>query len=260
MILAVDIGNSSVIIGYADDNSQQIIGRLAAARHKTEDEYAVDLLRLMELSGLQPADIKGAIVASVVPPMSETIRTAIRKVTGKKPLLVGPGVKTGLNILIDNPGQLGSGLVVNAVAAIEKYPKPLIVIDMSTATVISVIDREGRYIGGMICPGVMISLEALAAGTSQLPRIGLEAPEKVVGPNTVDAIKSGALYGSAAMIDGLIDRIEEELGEEATLVSTGRLSGYITSYCRRKVVYDESLLLRGLWLIWKKNQQKGDTV
>ena len=181
MILAVDIGNSSVIIGYADDNSQQIIGRLAAARHKTEDEYAVDLLRLMELSGLQPADIKGAIVASVVPPMSETIRTAIRKVTGKKPLLVGPGVKTGLNILIDNPGQLGSGLVVNAVAAIEKYPKPLIVIDMSTATVISVIDREGRYIGGMICPGVMISLEALAAGTSQLPRIGLEAPEKVVG-------------------------------------------------------------------------------
>ena len=124
----------------------------------------------------------------------------------------------------------------------------------------SVIDREGRYIGGMICPGVMISLEALAAGTSQLPRIGLEAPEKVVGPNTVDAIKSGAVYGSAAMIDGLIDQIEEELGEEATLVSTGRLSGYVTSYCRRKVVYDESLLLRGLWLIWKKNQQKGDTV
>lgn len=254
MILAVDIGNSSVIAGCADQQQQRIIGRLAAGLHKTEDEYAVDFLRLMEMASLSPADIQGAIVASVVPPMSEIIREAIRKVTGKHPLLVGPGVKTGLNILIDNPGQLGSGLVVNAVAAIEKYPKPLIVLDMSTATVVSVIDRQGRYIGGMICPGVLLSLDALATGTSQLPRIGLEAPENVVGRNTVDAIKSGAIFGSAAMIDGLIDRIEEELGEEATLVSTGRLSGYITPYCTRKIIYDESLLMRGLWLIWQKNQ------
>lgn len=254
MILAVDIGNSSVIVGCADQQQHRIIGRLAAGLHKTEDEYAVDLLRLMEMAGLSAGEIQGAIVASVVPPMSEIIREAIRKVTGKRPLLVGPGVKTGLNILIDNPGQLGSGLVVNAVAAIEKYPKPLIVLDMSTATVVSVIDRQGHYIGGMICPGVMLSLDALAAGTSQLPRIGLEAPDHVVGRNTIDAIKSGAVFGSAAMIDGLIDRIEEELGEEATLVSTGRLSGYVTPYCTRKIIYDESLLMRGLWLIWKKNQ------
>ncbi|MDD6032303.1 MAG: type III pantothenate kinase [Oscillospiraceae bacterium] len=254
MILAVDIGNSSVIVGCADEKESRIIGRLAAQRQKTEDEYAVDLQHLMERNQLTSAEIEGAIVASVVPPMSDVIREAIRRVVGKRPLLVGPGVKTGLNILIDNPGQLGSGLVVNAVAAIEKYPKPLIVLDMSTATVVSVIDREGRYIGGMICPGVMISLEALASGTSQLPRIGLEAPEKVVGRNTVDAIKSGAIYGSAAMIDGLIARIEEELGEEATLVSTGRLSARIVPYCTRKIIYDESLLMRGLWLIWKKNQ------
>lgn len=254
MILAIDIGNSTVIVGCADETSHRIIGRLAALRHKTEDEYAIDFKRLLELSGIPAESLTGAIVASVVPPMSRIIREAVHKVIGYWPLLVGPGVKTGLNILIDNPGQLGSGLVVNAVAAIEKYPKPLIVLDMSTATVVSVIDRQGRYIGGMICPGVMISLEALASDTSQLPRIGLEPPETVIGRNTVDCMKSGAVYGSAAMTDGLIERIEEELGETATVVSTGRLSGDIVPYCSRQIIYDESLLLRGLWLIWKKNQ------
>jgi len=254
MILAVDIGNSSVVIGCAGEKENRIIGRLAAHRQKTEDEYAVDLMRLLELHRIDPAALEGTIVASVVPPMSETIRESVRRVTGKRPLIVGPGLRTGLNIQIDNPGQLGSGLVVNAVAAIEKYPKPLIVIDMSTATVVSVIDRQGRYIGGTICPGIMISLDALASGTSQLPRIGLEAPENVVGPNTVDAIRSGAVYGNAAMLDGLIERIEEELGERATLVSTGKLSGHVVPYCEREIIYDESLLLRGLWLIWKKNQ------
>ena len=254
MILAIDIGNSSVVIGVADENDHRIIGRLAAHRYKTEDEYAVDLMHLLELYHIPPEKLEGAIVASVVPPMSETIREAVRRVTGKRPLVVGPGLKTGLHILIDNPGQLGSGLVVNAVAAIEKYPKPLIVIDMSTATVVSVIDRQGRYIGGTICPGIMISLDALASGTSQLPRIGLEAPEKVIGPNTVDAIRSGAVYGNAAMLDGLIDRIEEELGEKAVLVSTGKLSARVVPYCEHKIIHDESLLMRGLWLIWKKNQ------
>ena len=253
MILAIDIGNSSVVIGCADANTNQIIGRLAAHRYKTEDEYAVDLMRLLELHRIDPASLEGAIVASVVPPMSDTIREAVRRVTGRKPLLVGPGLKTGLHILIDNPGQLGSGLVVNAVAAIEKYPKPLIVIDMSTATVVSVIDREGRYIGGTICPGIMISLDALASGTSQLPRIGLEAPDTVVGPNTVDAIRSGAVYGNAAMLDGLIERIEEELGEKATVISTGKLSAHVVPHCKREIIHDENLLLRGLWLIWQKN-------
>lgn len=253
MILAIDIGNSSVVIGCADANSSKIIGRLAAHRYKTEDEYAVDLMRLLELHHIDPFSLEGSIVASVVPPMSDTIREAVRRVTGKKPILVGPGLKTGLHILIDNPGQLGSGLVVNAVAAIEKYPKPLIVIDMSTATVVSVIDREGRYIGGTICPGIMISLDALASGTSQLPRIGLEAPDTVIGPNTVDAIRSGAVYGNAAMLDGLIERIEEELGEKATVISTGKLSAHVVPHCEREIIHDENLLLRGLWLIWQKN-------
>ncbi|MEG1873101.1 MAG: type III pantothenate kinase, partial [Ruthenibacterium sp.] len=166
---------------------------------------------------------------------------------------IGPGIKTGLNILIDNPAQLGSDLVVDAVAAIHAYEKPLIIIDMGTATTFSVVDQKGNYLGGVICSGLKISLDALTARTSQLQSIGLEPPKSVIGCNTVDCMKSGAIYGGASMLDGMIDRIQEEMGQKAIVVATGGLGKFVVPYCKHPIIYDDALLLKGLWLIYKKN-------
>lgn len=211
MILAVDIGNTNIVIGCIDDQKTYFVEQAATDIAKTDLEYAVEFKTVLELYGIDMKEIQGAIISSVVPPLVNVIKRAVAKIVHVKQLVVGPGVKTGLNICMDNPGQVGSDLVVHAVAGIRDYGAPLIVIDLGTATTISVIDEKKNYIGGMIFPGVKVSLESLVKQTSQLPRISLEAPKRTIGKNTIECMKSGIVYGQASCLDGMIDRVVEEI-------------------------------------------------
>lgn len=255
MILAIDIGNSNIVVGCIDDTTTYFVERLSTDNGKTDLEYAIGLKAILELYNISPNSIHGGIVSSVVPPLSNTMSRAVEKVIEKAPLLIGPGVKTGLNITIDNPAQLGSDLVVDAVAAMHQYPVPLIVIDMGTATTMSVIDKDKKYIGGVIIPGLRVATDSLISKTSQLPKISLETPPHAIGKNTIDCMKSGAIFGNAALIDGMIDRIEGELGMTATVIATGGLARFILPHCTHSITYDDALLLKGLQIIYKKNVQ-----
>ena len=254
MILALDVGNSNIVFGCLDEEKIYFVGRLSTDRSCTEDEYAIRFKSLMELNGITPEMIKGSIISSVVPPLINILVAAVEKSVGKTPIVVGPGVKTGLNIKIDNPAQLGADLAAGAVAAMTKYPLPCIIFDLGTATTVSVVDREGGFLGGAIAAGPSTTLEALATKTAQLPFIDIEAPKSVIGSNTVDCMKSGIVFGTASMLEGMASRIEKILGEEATLVATGGLSGTIVSKCERKIVLDDNLLLDGLRIIYNKNK------
>ena len=209
MILAIDIGNTNIVIGCVDEKKTYFIERLATVKTKTELEYAIDIKVVLELYGISREDIKGGIICSVVPQITSIVRLAAEKVLRRQILVVGPGIKTGLNILMDNPAQLGSDLVAGAVAGINEYPLPLIILDMGTATTICVIDEKKNYIGGMILPGVMVSLNSLTAHAAQLQGISLEPPRQMIGKNTIDCMKSGIINGNASVVDGMIDRIEE---------------------------------------------------
>lgn len=254
MILAIDIGNTNIVIGCIDENKTYFVERLRTDASKTALEYALDLKNVLELYGITREDLRGSIVASVVPPVSTTIRQAMEKVTGRKPLMVGPGVRTGLNIKVDNPASVGADLIVAAVAAVRDYPAPLIIIDMGTATTMTVVDRNGNYIGGVIIPGLQVSLDSLVNRAAQLTKISLEVPPHVIGRNTLNCMQSGSLYGTAAMIDGMIDRMEAELGEPATVVATGGLARFVMPLCNHEIQMDDGLLLKGLWIIYQKNQ------
>ena len=221
---------------------------------KTAVEYAVSIKNLLEIYGLSSEHLEGAIISSVVPPITSVVKEAIFKVTGLEALVVGPGVKNGLHIKTDNPAQVGSDLIVDAVAAIHEYSVPLIIIDMGTATTISVVDEDKSYAGTIIIPGVNTSLEALVSGASQLSKISLEAPKRLVGKNTIESMKSGIIHGNAACLDGMIDRIEKELGKPATVVATGGISNVIVPHCTHKIILDDVLLLKGLFLIYQKNK------
>ena len=255
MILAVDIGNSNIVVGCIDGEKTYFVERLSTDRGKTDLEYAISIKIILDLYHILPENLEGSILSSVVPPLSSVIKRSVEKVLKKEALLVGPGIKTGLNIKIDNPGQLGSDLVVDAVAAIYEYPTPLIVIDMGTATTMSVIDETGQYLGGAIIPGLRVSLDSLTSRTSQLPRVSLEAPRSVIGKNTIECMKSGAILGNASLLDGMIDRINEELGKEATVVATGGLVSFIAPHCRHSIICDDNLLLKGLWILYQKNKK-----
>ncbi len=255
MILALDVGNTTIVIGCIDRDNVYFVGRLNTDLDKTEDEYAISFQYILELYGINKDKIDGGIISSVVPPLIQIHRRAVAKVIGKKPLVVGPDIKTGLHIDIDQPRQLGSDLIVDAVAALDQYEAPLIIFDLGTATTVSVIDQNKTYIGGLIYPGLQISVEALSNRTSQLPHISLESSEKVIGRNTIDSMKSGLINGSAAMIDGLIDRIEEELGISATVLATGGLSSFIVPYCKKNIICDNNLLLKGLFFLYEKNKE-----
>ncbi|HCS66802.1 MAG TPA: type III pantothenate kinase [Oribacterium sp.] len=254
MILAIDIGNTNIVVGCIDDQKTYFIERLSTVRTKTELEYAVDLKTVLDIYHIKGSDIEGCIISSVVPQITNTAKLAAEKILKKEVMVLGPGVKTGLNILMDHPAQLGADLVADAVAGLHAYPVPLIIIDMGTATTFSVVNRERQYIGGMILPGVRISLDALTSRASQLSGISIDAPKHVIGKNTIECMKSGVLYSSAAALDGIIDRIEEELGEEATVIATGGLAKSIVSHCKRDIILDEDLLLKGLLVIYEKNR------
>lgn len=255
MILALDIGNTNIVIGCIENEKIFFVERVSTNISKTELEHIVEFKTLLDLYKIKVKDITGCIISSVVPPLNNIVMAALEKLFHVTPLLVGPGVRTGLNILMDNPGQVGSDLIVNAVAGLRYYGAPIIMIDMGTATTISVVDEKKNYIGGIIMPGVRVSLESLVNRTSQLPRISLEAPKKIVGKNTIDCMKSGIIMGQAASMDGMIERIWDELGYQTSVVAAGGLAGCIVPYCRKKIICDNELTLKGLDIIYRKNME-----
>lgn len=254
MILTIDMGNTNIVVGGIDDTRTYFVERVTTNHAKTDMEYAINIKSILELHGVSPADIEGAILSSVVPPLNATILSAVEKICGFTPMLVGSGMKTGLNILMDNPKTVGSDLIVDAVAAAQSFPCPIIVIDMGTATTMSAVNPSGCYIGGVILPGPKVSLDSLSGKTAQLPYISLDTPGKVIGKNTIDCMRSGIMYGTAAMLDGVIDRMEEEIGMPASLVATGGLARFFTPLCRHEITYVDDLLLKGLLILYKKNK------
>lgn len=259
MILALDMGNTNIVVGGIDDQKTYFVERITTNHGKTDLEYAINIKNILEIHKLDISCIEGAILSSVVPPLNKTILSAVEKICGFRPMLVGSGMKTGLNILMDNPKTVGSDLIVDSIAALNEHPCPIIIIDMGTATTMCVVDQSGNYIGGVILPGLKVSLDSLSSRTAQLPHISLEIPDKVIGKNTIDCMRSGILYGSAAMIDGIIDHMNEELGAKATVIATGGLSQFVTPLCKHHIIYDEALLLKGLLILYKKNKETPKT-
>lgn len=253
MIIVIDVGNTNIVIGCIEKEDIIFTARYSTDRSKTEDEYALMLMNMFDFHKVKTEMIEGGIISSVVPELKKVLQVAVERLTGKCPLLVGPNIFAGLKIDIDNPSQLGSDLFVNAVAAVCKYPLPILIFDMGTATTLSVIDERGAYIGGMIIPGLRLSVDALSARTSQLPRISLDAPEQLIGKNTIDCMKAGAIYGSAAMLDGIIERVTEALGQNPTVVATGGLICEVARACKKEIIVDQDLLLRGLSILYEQN-------
>ena len=256
MILTIDIGNSNIVLGGVRDQEIVFEARLRTEPTKTSDQYCVDLKILMEVYGVSNKDIEGTIIASVVPQVLNSMRTAIQKLTGKVPLVVGPGLKTGLNILLENPGQTGADLVVADVAALREHKPPLIVIDMGTATTMSVLDKNGAHIGGCIIPGVKISMDALTDRTALLPGLQLGQPKKAIGRNTSDAMRSGIMMGTACMLDGMVERMEAELGCKTTVIATGGIAKFIVPMCKTPMIYDKDLIIKGLAALYRDNKRK----
>jgi len=256
MILAIDVGNTHVVMGILEDLETKQMFRLQTDPKRTDSEYAVLMHQMLTVGGYKMTDFEGAIISSVVPPLTGLLKKAVKIITGCNAMVIGPGLKTGLNIRIDDPATLGADLVVGAVAALHKYTAPLIVIDMGTATTITVMDKHGSFLGGAITAGVNLSLNALSSGTSQLPSIDLNYTGKAIGSNTIDCMRSGAVYGTAGMLDGIIDRMEEELGEKATIVACGGLAPMIIPHCKHEIHLEDDLLMLGLGLIYKKNCKK----
>ena len=255
MILVIDIGNTNAVIGAFEGDKKLFLSRVATDRSKMSDEYAVTIKSILSLYGVDEKKIEGVIISSVVPPLSRAFKNAVKRIDENLNVMtVGPGIKTGLNIKIDNPAQLGADLVCVSVAALEKYPVPSLVIDMGTATTISAIDRNRNFLGGSIIPGVRIGLEALVGRTAQLQQISLDGDVETIGKNTADCMKSGIVLGAACMIDGLVERYKEILGEDLTVVITGGISGDILPHCKQNIIQDNDLLIDGLRLIYEKNK------
>ena len=238
MILTIEIGNSTITLGGVEGEDIRFECRINTDRVKTSDTYCIDLKTLFEVYGVELSEIEGVIIASVVPQVLNSVRTAIRKLLGKEPLVVGPGIKTGLDIRLENPGQTGAGLVAADVAALAEHKPPMIIIDMGTATTMTVLDPQGTHLGGCVCPGVKIGLDALTARTSLLPGIQLDSPKQAIGRSTADAMRSGVMFGTAAMLDGMIDRFHEETGWDFTIVATGDLARHIVPLCRHGIDFD----------------------
>ncbi len=254
MILALDIGNTNIVMGGIDEEKVYFECRLSTDRHKTTAEYAVILKDILGIYNVDIKAVTGAIISSVVPPINSAIREAIKLVTGTVPVEVSVGMNHGVKMYTDNPAQLGNDILVSLVAALKKYTAPLIIFDLGTSSTIAVTDSKGILMGAVIMPGIKISQDALTERTSQLPAISYDAPESVIGTNTIDAMKSGLVFGNASMMDGMIERIEEELGEKATVVATGGLAECVTSHCKHDIILNDRLMLEGLWELYCKNR------
>lgn len=251
MILAIDVGNTNIVLGGVEDNKILFEARLQTDATKTSDQYCIELKILLDAYQIRPERIEGGIIASVVPRVLNSMQTAVKKLTGQKCLVVGPGLKTGLDIRLENPDQTGADLVAGCVAALREYQPPLVVIDMGTATTMTVLNEKGALAGGCICPGVKTSMDALTERTALLPGLQLDQPKRVIGRNTIDCMRSGIMLGNACMLDGMVERMEQELGSRATVVVTGGVAKYLVPLCKRQMIYDKDLLLKGLnYLYW----------
>lgn len=254
MVFTVDIGNTNIVLAAYENDELKFVSRVATEAFKMEDQYAIEFADILRLYGYSPNQFDGAIISSVVPPLVPVLKSALKKLFKCKVLLVSAGIKTGLNIKIDDPATLGSDLVCGAVAALAKYPMPCIIFDLGTATTISALGRDGSFLGGSIFPGVKVSLKALSSSTAQLPHINTElSGNNIIGTNSIDSMKSGIIFGTASMIDGMIDRHKAVLGEDTTVIATGGLAPSIIPFCTREIILDESLLAEGLYRIYKKN-------
>jgi len=256
MILTIDVGNSNIVLGGVQGDTIAFEARLRTEATKTSDQYCVDLKILLDMYQVKPEDIEGCIISSVVPQVLNSFQSAIKKLTGKTSLVVGPGIKTGLDIRLENPGQTGADIVVADVAALREHKPPLIVIDMGTATTMSVLDKNGAHIGGCIIPGVRISMDALTDKTALLPGLQLDQPKRAIGRNTVDAMLSGIMMGNACMLDGMVARMEEELGCKTTVIATGGIAKFIVPLCKTPIIYDKDLLIKGLVALYRDNRRK----
>ena len=254
MLLAIDIGNTHIVIGCIKDDKIVCEARIATDRTRTSDQYGVEIKSMIEAYGCRIEDVEDCIISSVVPPVFNAVRSGVYKVTERQPMVVGHGLKTGLDIRLDNPAQVGSDRIVITVAALAKRQPPLILIDMGTATTVEVIEPKNKYMGGVIMPGARMSLDALTRNTAQLPGINMDRPGKIIARNTVDSMRSGIMYGTAAMLDGVIDRMAEELGHTSTIVATGGVAPYVIPLCRHKIALERDLLLQGLNVIYKMNK------
>lgn len=255
MLLTADIGNTNIKFGIFDGSELRRTLTISCNKAKTADEYGVELYSLIRVMGIHRDDFDGCIISSVVPNVTACIDAAVRDILGVEPIIVGPGVKTGLNIRIDDPSTLGADLVTACVAANAMGKTPMIVISMGTATVWCVLDKHGSMIGCAIAPGMAVSLEALTKNTALLQSVAFNAPKSVIGTNSDKSIRAGSVWGTACMIDGMIDKIESELGEKCSIISTGGLADTIIKYCSHVIEIRENLILEGLRMIYERNKK-----
>ena len=256
-ILTIDIGNLNICIGCAAEHKVAFVERMHADSVKTDLEYVIGLKMILDLHQVQPDSLDGAIISSVVPPLTDTLSRAVRKLTGLTPMIVGPGLKTGIQIL---PADTGADLVVGAVAAVQEYGAPAVIIDMGTATTITAVDERKRFLGGVIFPGVELALRSLSSGAAQLPSIQLNAPKKIIATDTIHSMQAGVVYGNAAALDGLLDRMLDELRTPAKIIACGGLAPLIIPHCRHEIVIDDELLLKGLDLLYDRNRPETEQV
>lgn len=257
MIIAVDIGNTNIVIGGIQGEEIVFESRIRTESTKTSDEYSFDLKMILDLHNVPISMIEGSIIASVVPQVLNSVKTALKKLTGMNSMVVGPGIKTGLNLKVENPAQTGADLVVCCAAALREHKPPLIVIDMGTATTMVVVDPNGAFIGGSIAPGVRISLNALTERTALLPGLQLDQPKRAIGRNTIDCMRSGIMLGTASMLDGMVERMEEELGYKTTVIATGGIAKFVVPLCKTPIILDRNLILKGLAAIYRDNVRPG---
>ncbi|AOZ92796.1 type III pantothenate kinase [Paenibacillus crassostreae] len=255
MILVVDIGNTNIVLGIYKNSELTHHFRLSTARQSTIDEFGVMIYNLFRMSNIAVDEIEGVIIASVVPPLVNVFEEMCLKFIHITPLVVGPGIKTGLNLRYENPREVGADRIVNAVAAVSQYKGPLVVVDFGTATTFDCIDHEGNYLGGAIVPGIGIATEALYQRASKLPRIELEKPKKVIGRNTVHAMQAGIIFGYAGQVDGIVERIKIEMDAPTLkVIATGGMAELIASETKYIDEVNPMLTLEGLRLIYERNQ------
>ncbi len=254
MLLVIDVGNTNIVYGLFEGADLKKQFRVETSRGRTADEYAVVLRQLLLMHGIEPAEIKAAVIASVVPSLTEPMAELVRRAFGREALVVGPGMRTGMSILYENPREVGADRIVNAVAAYEKVKGAVIVVDFGTATTFDCVTPKGEYLGGVISPGIQISADALFSRAAKLPRVEIAKPPRVVGRNTVHSMQSGIVYGYVGLVDGMVQRLQEELGHPTAVIATGGLARLITPLSRTIQEADDVLTLVGLRILYERNQ------
>ncbi len=256
MILAIDVGNTQIVVALFDGDKLKNSWRISTDKNKSSDELGMVMMQMLGFSGIDKSDIEDVIISSVVPPVMHSLTNAIKRYLGCTPLVVGAGVRTGLNIRYDNPREVGADRIVNAVGAIHKYGAPLIIVDFGTANTYCAINREGEYLGGIITAGIKISMDALFERAAKLPKVEIVKPNGVIGKNTVSAMQAGAIYGQAGQVDRIVSEMKAELdAPDCRVIATGGFASLIAAESREIDVVDKTLTLDGLNLIYKKNKQ-----